>query len=68
MVSFLNLQETLTIITSHATGLLGVAAASVALRDEAHGDLWFAAASGEGSDQGKNLRLQNPRPLTRPAA
>jgi signal transduction histidine kinase/predicted Fe-S protein YdhL (DUF1289 family) len=59
IASSLNLQETLTIITSHATRLLGVAAASVALRDEAHGDLWFAAASGEGSDfvRGKRLAL-----------
>jgi signal transduction histidine kinase len=59
ITSSLNLQETLTIITSHATRLLGVAAASVALRDEAHGDLWFAAASGEGSDfvRGKRLAL-----------
>jgi signal transduction histidine kinase len=59
ITSSLNLQETLTIITSHATRLLGVEAASVALRDEAHGDLWFAAASGEGSDfvRGKRLAL-----------
>jgi signal transduction histidine kinase len=57
ITSSLNLQETLTIITSHATRLLGVAAASVALRDEAHGDLWFAAASGEGSDFVRGKRL-----------
>jgi signal transduction histidine kinase len=59
IASSLNLQETLTIITSHATRLLGVAAASVALCDEARGDLWFAAASGEGSDfvRGKRLAL-----------
>jgi signal transduction histidine kinase len=59
IASSLNLQETLTIITSHATRLLGVAAASVALRDEARGDLWFAAASGEGSDfvRGKRMAL-----------
>jgi signal transduction histidine kinase len=59
ITSSLNLQETLTIITSHATRLLGVAAASVVLRDEAQGDLWFAAASGEGSDfvRGKRLAM-----------
>ncbi|GAB4545107.1 MAG: GAF domain-containing protein [Anaerolineae bacterium] len=56
--SSLDLQEILTLIADHARRLLGVAATSVILRDEARGDLWFAAASGEGADFvcGKRLR------------
>lgn len=49
VTSTLDPQETLTIVTDHATRLLGVSAASVALCDETRGDLWFAAASGAGA-------------------
>jgi PAS domain S-box-containing protein len=44
----LDLQQTLTVVTDYATQLLDVAATSIALKTE--GGLWFAAASGEGSD------------------
>ncbi|HMQ51299.1 MAG TPA: GAF domain-containing protein [Anaerolineae bacterium] len=57
VVSTLNLQETLTLITDHATRLMEVAAASVVLLDEAAGEVWFAAASGEGSRQTIGWRL-----------
>ncbi len=50
IVSTLDLQKTLTIIADHTTRLMGMAATSVALVDEANDDLYFAAASGEGSD------------------
>ena len=50
IVSTLDLQETLTTITDHTTRLMGMAATSVTLLDEANHDLYFAAASGEGSD------------------
>ena len=36
---------------------MGVEAASVVLRDTAKGDLWFAAASGEGADFMRSVRL-----------
>ncbi len=57
--STLALQESLTIITDRTTRLLGVSAASVALYDEARGDLWFAAASGESAHfvLGKRLAM-----------
>jgi signal transduction histidine kinase/uncharacterized protein YigA (DUF484 family) len=57
VTSTLDLQETLTIITEHTTRLLGVAATSVVLYDENSKDLWFAAASGEGSDFVLGMRL-----------
>ncbi len=57
ITSTLDLQETLTIITDHITRLLGVAATSVVLYDKARNDLWFAAASGEGSDYVRDMRL-----------
>jgi PAS domain S-box-containing protein len=57
LTSTLDLQETLAIITDHVTWLLGVEAASVILHDEAKGDLWFAAASGEGADFMQSARL-----------
>jgi signal transduction histidine kinase len=57
VTSTLDLQETLTIITDHTTRLLGVAATSVVLYDENNNDLWFAAASGEGSDFVLGMRL-----------
>jgi signal transduction histidine kinase len=55
--STLDLQETLTIITYHTTRLLGVAATSVVLFDETNDDLWFAAASGEGSEYVLGMRM-----------
>ncbi len=57
ITSTLDLQETLTIITDHTTRLLGVAATSVVLYDETNDDVWFAAASGEGSDFVRGMRL-----------
>jgi two-component system NtrC family sensor kinase len=57
MTSTLDLQETLKLITNHTTRLLDVAAASVALRDDEANELWFAAASGEGSEFMPGLRL-----------
>jgi len=57
VTSTLDLQETLTLITDHTTRLLGVAATSVVLYDEAKDDLWFAAASGEGSEYVLGMRM-----------
>jgi signal transduction histidine kinase len=57
ITSTLDLQETLTIITDHTTRLLGVAATSVVLYDETNQDLWFAAASGEGSEFVLGMRM-----------
>ena len=57
VTSSLDLQETLTLITDHTTRLLGVAATSVALYDETNDELWFAAASGEGSDYVLGMRM-----------
>ncbi len=57
VTSTLDLQKILTIITDHTTRLLGVAATSVVLYDETGDDLWFAAASGEGSDFVLDRRL-----------
>jgi GAF domain-containing protein len=57
ITSTLDLQETLTIITDNTTRLLGVAATSVVLYDETNDDLLFAAASGEGSDFVRGMRL-----------
>jgi len=57
VTSTLDLQETLTLITDHTTRLLGVAATSVVLYDETNDDLWFAAASGEGSDYVLGMRM-----------
>jgi signal transduction histidine kinase len=57
ITSTLDLRETLTIITDHTTRLLGVAATSVVLYDETKDDLWFAAASGDGSDYVLGMRL-----------
>lgn len=47
ITSTLDLRETLTIITDHTIRLLDAMAASVVLYDNARGDLWFDAASGE---------------------
>jgi signal transduction histidine kinase len=59
ITSSLDLRETLTIITDLTTRLIGVEATSVVLYDEAGGDLWFAAASGGGSEfvRGKRLAI-----------
>jgi signal transduction histidine kinase len=59
ITSTLDLQETLTVITDHTTRLLGVEATSVVLYDQGDGNLWFAAASGEGADfvLGKRLAM-----------
>ncbi len=57
ITSTLDLRDTLTLITDHTIQLLCAAAASVALRDEANGSLWFVAASGAGSDFVRDKRL-----------
>lgn len=57
ITSTLDLQEILKLITNNTIGLMEVAAASVALRDDETGEVWFAAASGEGSDFMLGLRL-----------
>lgn len=57
LISALDLEETLAIVTDRVTRLLGVEAASVILRDEVKGDLWFAAASGQGADFVRSARL-----------
>ncbi len=57
ITSTLDLQKTLTLITDHTTRLMDVAAASVALRDNRTNEVWFAAASGAGSDAVIGLRL-----------
>ena len=57
ITSILDLHETLAIIADHALWLLDVAAASVILYDEACGELWFGAASGEGAEFIRGKRL-----------
>ncbi len=57
ITSTLNLQTTLTLITDHTTRLMEVAAASVVLRDDENEDVWFAAASGEGSEAVIGVRI-----------
>lgn len=57
ITSILDLREILSIIADQARWLLDVAAASVVLYDEESGDLWFGAASGEGSDFVRGKRL-----------
>lgn len=57
ITSTLDLQKTLTLVTDHTTRLMNVAAASVVLRDDASGEVWFAAASGEGSEAVIGLRM-----------
>lgn len=77
VISTLDLDEILEIVTEQTTQILGVAATSVVLGDEKQGDLWFAAASGEASDfvVGRRLALgqgimgwvaQNGQPLLIP--
>lgn len=55
--STLDLQETLTRITDQIALQLDAAAVSVALYDPEQNDMWFAAASGQGSDFVINKRL-----------
>jgi signal transduction histidine kinase/GAF domain-containing protein len=59
ITSSLDLQETLSIITDVTRRLLELEAVSVVLYDELAEDLWFAAASGAGTQllQGKRLAL-----------
>ena len=59
ITSTLDLQKTLTLITANIRRLLQVDAASVVLKDDVQGDLWFAAASGKASEfvVGKRLPL-----------
>ncbi len=56
--STLDLETTLTLITDHTTRLMNVAAASLALRDDEAGEVWFAAAYGEGSAAVIGLRMK----------
>jgi GAF domain-containing protein len=56
-VSSLDLHETLATVADYTIRLLGGAAASIALHDRIVGDVWFAAASGRGSDFVRNKRL-----------
>ncbi len=55
--STLDLKETLTLIANHSTRLMNVEATSVLLYDETKGDLWFAAASGIGTNTILGQRL-----------
>lgn len=57
LISALDVEETLTVITDSVINLMDVEAASVVLRDTAKGDLWFAAASGKGADFVRSVRL-----------
>lgn len=57
ITSTLDLKETLTLVTDHTTRLMQVAAASVVLRDDDNRQVWFAAASGEGSEAVLGLRM-----------
>ena len=57
ITSTLKLEATLTLITQHAMQLMEASAASVALKDDSSGDMWFYAASGDGSDFMRGLRL-----------
>lgn len=57
VTSTLDLRKTLTLVTDHTTRLMNVAAASVVLRDDNQREVWFAAASGEGSEAVIGLRM-----------
>ncbi len=57
VTSTLDLEKTLTLVTDHTTRLMEVAAASVVLRDNENKEVWFAAASGEGSKAVLGLRM-----------
>ncbi len=62
VASSLDLRQTLTVVTDYATQLLDVAATSIALKTD--GELWFAAASGEGSDFVLGRRLAPGQGIT----
>lgn len=57
ITSTLEVEKTLKLITNETIRLMDVAAASVALRDDERREVWFAAASGEGSEYTDNLRI-----------
>jgi len=57
ITSTLDIEQTLKLVTDHTTRLMGVAAASVALRDDPNNEVWFATASGEGSEAVIGLRM-----------
>ena len=57
--STLDLQKILTLITGHTIRLLEVEAASVILYDKTDNNLWFAAASGGGSDEVRGMELES---------
>ncbi len=57
ITSTLDLEQTLKLVTDHTTRLMGVAAASVALRDDETGEVGGAAASGQGSEAVIGLRM-----------
>lgn len=57
ITSTLKIEETFTIITDHTIRLLNAAAASVVLKDQTQGDMWFNAASGGVSDFVRGSRL-----------
>jgi GAF domain-containing protein len=57
VISTLDLHETLALVTTHTNQLLNVAATAIVLHDADNEDLWFAAASGEGSDFVRNRRM-----------
>jgi PAS domain S-box-containing protein len=57
VISTLDLQEMLTLIAEHTNQLMGMAATSIVLREEADDGLYFAAASGEGADAIVGQRL-----------
>ena len=57
IVSTLDLQKMLTLIAEHTNQLMGMAATSIVLREEADDGLYFAAASGEGADEIVGQRL-----------
>ncbi|MDX1524080.1 MAG: GAF domain-containing protein, partial [Anaerolineae bacterium] len=57
ITSTLDLQKILKLITNQTIRLMNVAAASVALRDDATNEVWFAAASGKGSEVMPGLRM-----------
>jgi PAS domain S-box-containing protein len=57
ITSTLKLEATLTLITRHAMQLMAAGAASVALKEDSSGDMWFYAASGGGSDFVRGSRL-----------
>jgi NtrC-family two-component system sensor histidine kinase KinB len=58
IVSSLDLSEVLNQVLSRVVGLLGVEAGSIALTDEATGDLVFRSATGPKSASIKDLRLK----------